>query len=283
MKPQADIESEYRGYIQNIVREMAKEVREGLIPLIKSQKSQYMGDASYLTDAWSDFIGGWFDGFRSRWASLLFRAKVRSDIQRPLSMAEAGTTSRFLKNINKAVGVDVSGMLTREGIDDYMSSAIQENVSLVTSVPDEYIKRIEVAVQSGMRNGLAPTSIAKEIQEATGVTYRRASLIARDQMSKINSDITRKRSDNLGIKYFRWSTSNDERVTGKPSGKYPNASIKCWEIARKDIGFGPGVYTIKDGAKYKGESKLFPGHAHPLCRCKQISLIEGVNWEKPKK
>lgn len=278
--PKKDIEAEYRGYMQRIVREMAEEVKEGLIPLIKQNKTRYMGDGKAF-DGWADDVTVWMDLFRAKWSSFLFRNKVRTDIQRPLSMAESATTSQFLKGINRAVGVDVSGMLSREGIDDYMQSALSENVSLVTNMPEDYIKRIDVAVQGGMRNGLAPTSIARDIQEATGITYRRASLIARDQMAKINSDITRKRSENLGIKYFKWSTSKDERVSGNPSGKYPKAKIKCYMISKADNGLGEGVYTYKDGAKYAGETKLFPGHAHVGCRCSSIPMIDGVNWNKP--
>ena len=91
------------------------------------------------------------------------------------------------------------------------------------------------------------------------------------------------RSQSLGIMYYRWSTSNDRRVSGNPSGAYPYAKIKCYMIAKRDIGYGKGVYTYKDGAEYAGETKLHPGTCHPECRCRRIPLIEGVNFELPSK
>ncbi|AUR82855.1 head morphogenesis domain protein [Vibrio phage 1.029.O._10N.261.55.A7] len=277
IRPADDIEAEYRGYMQSLVKEMASEVKAGLLPIIKKNKP------NYIADGWADDVTSFFDAFRAKWSSILFRQKVRTDIQRPLSMAESNTTAQFLKNVNKAVGVDVSGMLKREGIDNIMTSALQENVTLVTSLPDEYLKRIESIVYSGMQQGRYPTAIAKDLQEATGISWRRAKLIARDQVAKINSAVDSERSQNLGIEYYEWSTSNDRRVSGDPSGKYPKSKIRCYMIARRDIGYGKGIYTYKHGADYAGESNLHPGTAHIGCRCRRIPKIDGVNWEKPKK
>ena len=277
IKPPEDIEAEYRGYMQSIVREMASEVKAGLLPIIKRNKS------NYIKDSWADDVTAFFEAFRAKWTSLLFRNKVRAQVQRPLSMAESSTTAQFLKNVNKAVGVDVTGMLKREGVDAIMTSALQENVSLVTSLPDEYLKRIESIVYSGMQQGRYPTAIAKDLQEATGASWRRAKLIARDQVSKLNSAIDSERSQNLGIEYYRWSTSSDTRVSGNPSGKYPKAKIKCYMISKADNGLGQGVYSYKHGADYAGENNLHPGTAHIGCRCRRVPLIEGVNWENPNK
>lgn len=277
VRPSDQIESEYRSYMQALVKEMANEARVGLLPIIKKNKP------NYVKDSWADDVTSFFDVFRAKWSSFLFRNKVRADIQRPLSMVESNTTAQFLKNVNKAVGVDVSGMLKSEGIEAVMTSALQENVTLVTSLPDEYLKRIESIVYSGMQQGRYPTAIAKDLQEATGVSWRRAKLIARDQVARINSAVDSERSQNLGIEHYRWSTSNDRRVSGDPSGAYPKAKVKCYMIAKADNGLGVGVYTYKHGADYAGENNLHPGSAHIGCRCRRIPLIEGVNWERPKK
>lgn len=281
VRPADDIEAEYRGYMQSLVKQMAKEVRDGLLPIIKRNKPEYIKDAN-VVDGWADDVTAFFDSFRARWSSIFFRNKVRTEIQRPLSMAESNTTAQFLKNINKSVGVDVSAMLRNEGIENIMTSTLQENVTLVTSLPDEYLKRIESIVYSGMQQGRYPTAIAKDLQEATGISYRRAKTIARDQMGKLNSAIDSERSQNLGITHYRWSTSSDLRVSGNPSGRYPKAKVKCYMIAKSDIGFGQGVYTYKHGANYAGEENLHPGTSHINCRCRRIPLIEGVNWENPK-
>lgn len=282
VRPAEDIEAEYRGYMQSLVKQMAEEVRVGLLPIIKRNKPEYIKDAN-VVDGWADDVTAFFDAFRAKWTSIFFRNRVRTDIKRPLSMAESNTTAQFLKNVNKAVGVDVSSMLRSEGIENIMTSTLQENVTLVTSLPDEYLKRIESIVYSGMKEGRYPTAIAKDLQEATGISYRRAKTIARDQMGKLNSAIDSERSQNLGIQYYRWSTSSDLRVSGNPSGKYPNAKIRCYQIAKKDIGYGVGVYTYKHGAEYAGEKNLQPGAAHIGCRCRRIPLIEGVNFELHKK
>lgn len=282
VKPSEQIEAEYRGYMWSFIKEMAEEVRVDLLPVIKQNKQNYITDAN-VVDGWADDVTAFFEAFRAKWTGFLFRNKVRADIRRPLSMAESNTTAQFLKNINKAVGVDVTAMLKSEGIENIMTSALQENLTLVTSIPEEYMKRVESIVYSGMQSGRYPTAIAKDLQEATGISWRRAKVIARDQVSKINSAVDAERSQNLGIEYYRWDTSGDRRVSGDPSGKYPKAKIKCYMIAKRDIGFGVGVYTYKHGAEYAGENNLHPGTSHIMCRCKRIPLLPGVNFELPKK
>lgn len=276
VEPSATAEMEYRRYMQGLIKAMTEDVNERLMPMIKQQKPNYIAD-----DGWASSIADVFTWMRQRWASDMFLTRVRSDIARPLSMAESETTDKFMKSINKSVGVDFQGMISEEGMEDLMISTIQSNVTLVTGMTDDYLKSIEQSVYNGMNQGMYPTAIAKDIQKATGVNYRRAKTIARNEVAKVNTEVSNQRSKNLGVKYFRWSTSSDRRVSGNPSGEYPNAKIKCYQIAKRDIGYGEGVYRLDEGAEYGGETKLYPGTAHINCRCVKISLIEGVNFELP--
>lgn len=198
--------------------------------------------------------------------------------QSTLSMAEADSTAAFVSSVNRAVGVDMSRMMTQAGISDYMDVATAENVGLIKSIKSDYFGKIERSVLNGIREGESVTTIAKRIQSDTGATYKRARFIARDQMASLNSDIVRKRQQQAGIARFRWSTSKDERVAGNPAGKYPGAKIKCYQITRTDIGYGPGVYLVDEGASYAGETGLFPGKAHINCRCDSIPQLEGFDY-----
>ncbi|WP_241971166.1 minor capsid protein [Actinobacillus lignieresii] len=54
--------------------------------------------------------------------------------------------------------------------------------------------------------------MAKEVKELTGVTSKRARLIARDQIGKLNARLTQLRQQQIGVKSYIWRTSLDERV-----------------------------------------------------------------------
>ena len=54
--------------------------------------------------------------------------------------------------------------------------------------------------------------VAKSIRDMGDVTRSRAELIARDQVLKLNAEVTQRRHEAAGITEFVWSTSRDERV-----------------------------------------------------------------------
>lgn len=253
-----------------MVRELAKAVDERLAPILRAE---YTADSSLL-----ERIAAFFT-----WARVLFFSEPMEKQRRrlaasTLSMAEAGTTAAFVQSVNRAVGIDMNRLMSQEGLSEYMQVAAADNVALIKSVGSTYLDSVEQAVMGGIRSGESNTTIAKRVQAATGVTYKRARLIARDQVAKANSDIARFRHEQSGIKRFRWATAKDVRVSGNPAGRYPGAKIKCYMIARQDIGYGPGVYLIDKGAEYAGELGLFPGKAHVNCRCTYIPQIEGFDY-----
>lgn len=249
---------------------MAKAVDENLTPILKAE---YTADSPMV-----DRIIAMLNRLAARFTDTAYANQAHRLAQSTLSMAEAESTAAFVSSVNRAVGIDMSRLVTTEGMQSYLEMAVAENVALIKSLSSDYFSKIEQAILSGMRAGESTTVIARNIQEQTGSAYKRAKLIARDQMSKVNSDVVRRRQQQAGIARFRWSASKDERVSGNPAGKYPNAKVKCYQIARQDIGYGPGVYLIDKGAKYAGETALFPGRAHINCRCTLTPLIEGVDY-----
>lgn len=89
---------------------------------------------------------------------------------------------------------------------------VAQNVQLIKSIPEQYLSRVETLVRQGVVSGLSPKELAKQISEAGGVTLRRANIIARDQTSKANAQLSEYRMNDLGINRYIWTTSHDERV-----------------------------------------------------------------------
>lgn len=278
VRPSQDAESFYRGQLRALVRNMSQQLYAVLRPELTRLKPQYIGDSLVTLDGWTDDILSVIRRVSSIFATNLFDQQARRVAAGTISRAEADNAEDFRKSVNRAVGVDFSLITKPKGMVDYLEASTAENVNLIKSIPQEYFQRVETIVLGGMKSGLAPTAIAKQIQEQTGISARRAMLIARDQVSQLNSDLTRQRQTAAGIEFYRVETANDQRVSGDPNGKYPNAKISCYGIAKQDIGYGPGVYKVSEGATWRGVTNLHPGKHHPLCRCVGISLIPGVNY-----
>lgn len=278
VRPSQGAERFYRSELNALVRNMSQQLYAVLRPELSRLKPQYTGDSLVTLDGWTDDILAVIRRVSSIFATNLFDQQARRVAAGTISRAEADNAEDFRKSVNRAVGVDFSLITKPKGMVDYLEASTAENVNLIKSIPQEYFQRVETIVLGGMKSGLAPTAIAKQIQEQTGVSARRAKLIARDQVSQLNSDLTRQRQTAAGIEFYRVETANDQRVSGDPSGKYPNAKISCYGIAKQDIGYGPGVYKVSEGATWRGVTNLHPGKHHPLCRCVGISLIPGVNY-----
>ena len=276
--PSKAAESYYRGQLRALVRAMTSELVASLEPELKRLKPDYIADSIVTLDGWTDQILAAIRRVSSRFTSSLFDAQIARVAASTVRRAEADNAEHFRDSVNKAVGIDFQLITKPKGMTDYLEASTAENVNLIKSIPRDYFEKVETLVLGGMKDGLVPSVIAKQIQEETGVTARRAKLIARDQVSKLNSDLTRQRQAAAGIELYKSVDAGDVRVTGNPAGKYPNAKISCWGIARQDIGFGPGIYKIADGATWKGATGLHPGRHHILCRCVAIAQIPGVNY-----
>lgn len=249
---------------------MARAVDEALIPALRRN---YVAD-SHLTDVVKAAIRQAADDF----FSVAFGAATERLARRVVSRAESESSAAFVGQINRAIGIDITGIMVNGGLVDYFDASVEQNVALIKSLSSDYFDNIQREVMDGILRGDSLTTITRNLQQTTGATYDRARLISRDQTSKIRSDITARRQQQAGIDRFQWLTSQDIRVSGNPAGKYPKAKVKCFHIARQDVGYGAGVYLWSRGASYGGESGLFPGRAHICCRCDAIPLIQGVDY-----
>ena len=165
------------------------------------------------------------------------------------------------KAINQAIGVNVA--LPGTDMSANVDAWAEENTALITNLTQSYLSKVTTTVNSGFRDGLSWRDISKNIQAETGVTKRRADLIARDQVATMNMQVTKQRAADLDIKQFVWRTMEDQRVRGNPSGRYPKANPSHYARNGK-------TYNWSDGA---GARDTFPGQAIN-CRCYAANVIE---------
>ena len=254
----------FRAQLESLVRKLAKEIEAEVLPIVEQEEAEYqVGDAVPTFDAWADRIIAALRKVAKQFVGESLEEQYERLAKRTVSMAEAESTSAFVKSVNEAVGVDVSKMLNEEDMAEYVQAAAHQNAQLIKSVPEQHLQRVEEAVLGGVRGGDRPEKIARQIREATGITARRAQEIARDQTAKIHGEVTERRQKQAGVKYFRWVTSKDERVGDDHR-----------RAARRDVGFGPGVYRWDDPPP-----EGVPGNANrPNCRCTATPVFE---WELP--
>jgi len=148
----------------------------------------YAEEPNYTADAWPETIQAILDRLLAQYSGPLFEAYARR-----LAVEFVNSALAFTDRQNKrSFGIEVfNGSSTK--LNNYMQAAITQNVNLIKSIPARYLEDVGSTVQTGMRNGVLPKFIARELEGKHGVASRRAKFIARDQSAKVNGEISKQR------------------------------------------------------------------------------------------
>jgi SPP1 gp7 family putative phage head morphogenesis protein len=175
-----------------------------------------------------------------------------------------GTVDEALaENIRRAIGIDISSYIGSDSaptpedlrkIRAAMADAVEANVALIKSIPEQFLDEVRQAVEKAFVGGERFESLAKRIAHIGDVTENRAKLIARDQISKITASLNEARQVSVGIKRYTWSGALDKRE--RPSHRALEGSEHAWASP-----------PLVDG------EHVHPGEAIN-CRCAAIPVID---------
>lgn len=148
----------------------------------------------------------------------------------------------------------------------------RENYELIKGLGEEYIKKINHIIIKGVQEGTTMEGISMEISKVSEqLTGYRSRLIARDQIGKLNSLISKSQMTSIGIETYYWITAMDERVRGDPAGIYKRAVPSHYDMSDLLMSWdNPTVYSDDLGKTWKKKTdRMEPLHAGMaiLCRC----------------
>ncbi len=115
--------------------------------------------------------------------------------------------------LRRAYGVEV--FKVEPGLARVLRPWEAENVSLIKSIPEQYLSNLHGRVVAAVRKGTSLRDMAAQIRETYDLPRKRAELIARDQIGKLNGDLIEYRQTNIGIKEYTWRGVLDEREREK--------------------------------------------------------------------
>lgn len=172
-----------------------------LIAALRLNLGRGKPDTMRLTEAFADDIGNW------------------NDIE-------------WRKTLKAVLGVDI--IQAEPWLRPELAGWAKENASLITSLEGEAVADVERWTLRGLRSGQRHEQIRDKILERFEVSESRAALIARDQVSKINGELTQRRQTALGVTEYVWRTSGDERV--RESHREKNGKTFKWSEPPADTG-----------------------------------------------
>lgn len=254
VKSQKGIEKQYQKQLNKLGKILIASVRTEVLTFLKVQQS------SYVIDGFGDQLGVIFRRLNSTFTGNATVSFAETTAAQMVQKAGAANKNKFDRTVFRAIGIDLGSVIVSEGLEDFMALSINKNVSLIKSLPEEYLKQVETIVNNGLVSGARYSTIEKEIISKTGANSKlanRIKTIARNEVSTINSQLTLRRSKSLGITEGIYKSSQDERV------RTCHAELD-------------GVrYELKKGAWSKSCQKFIqPGITDINCRCTYSPIIE---------
>jgi uncharacterized protein with gpF-like domain len=252
-RPNSGIELEYRERLQRLVAEMASSVLYWTKASYR-QNEPVMVKLAMDRKTAAERISEAFAKLSKRWQRKFDEAAPR--LARWFATAASKRSDITLQRILRDGGFSVRFTMT-PAARDIIDAAVAENVSLIRSIPQEYLTQVEGAVMRSVRQGRDLGPLAKELRSQYGVTKRRAALIARDQNNKATADMTRARQVEKGYKAI-WRHSH--------AGKVPR---------RTHVANDGKTYDPVKGWYDPDEKKLIWPGTLINCRCFSQTIIPG--------
>ncbi|GMO33836.1 MAG: hypothetical protein Ta2B_14280 [Termitinemataceae bacterium] len=156
---------------------------------------------------------------------------------------------------------------------DAKSAWVNRNYAQIQSNIKSYIGQIEASTEQAVTNGWSIGQLSKKIMSYDDqLSHSKANFIARDQIGKLNGDISHRRMEAAGFSMYIWDTSNDERV--RPSHQPLEGQLCRWDDG--------SVYS-DDGGKHWKDRPADWFHGHPgedyQCRCTPMVYFDELIGE----
>lgn len=224
-------EKEYDKVLYSLVNELKKRIKEYIIPELPSMIKEV--NTKNPNDRNDDFL----DRLRHLINFVYVGLKGKIEETKIFASAIGVQVSRFNKQqfekLNHAVfGIDI--FVDEPWLQDQLKLFSSQNSQLIQSLPEEELERVAGDIERGLQQGLRFTEISKTLQKSFGITHRRATLIARDQTTKLNASLTRLRQQEVGVEEYIWQTSGDERV--RPTHRANDGKKFRWDSPPKATG-----------------------------------------------
>lgn len=198
---------------------------------------------------------------------------VMSTVERMVTGLNTGNYSTWRKAAKEATkGNMLYRALLEEmqtGISSSIKNQIMENANLIRTLPTDTAQKVVQNITEEAYKGKRASEIARIIQEETSKHSRAsARLIARTEVSKATTALTKARSEDLGLKWYVWRTALDgDRV--RKSHRNMEGVLVAWS--------NPPAPEELVGEKSAGHY-----HAGNIynCRCYPEPLIsvDDVSW-----
>lgn len=185
----------------------------------KASERRYYSDLKKIAKAVSAIIISHTDEWKFDTAAMVLLSKYSEQLT-PWAIRTAtkmlkdtnGQSDRFFTAQMKSIGKEYSRQLAESKAGQSATQLLNEQVSLIKSIPIEAGLRTQNLSQQAASGGRRVDEVAAEIARTEEVTESRAMLIARTETSKATATFNQARAESVGSSGYIWRTAEDGDV-----------------------------------------------------------------------
>lgn len=228
------LEIQYRKQVRESAEFLTSLIEKHLMPAIPALLREA---GTERVDAYTDTLDSIINTIRGEYGERYSEDQIRF-----LASEHANRVSNFHRNrltriLSNSIGVDI--FMTEPYLQTELRSFVQENVDLITSIPEDQFSAVRLMVKRGVRSGQTIKDTEKQILREWGDVLKdkpknRAELIARDQNGKLFGQLNHLRQTELGIQKYIWRDVDDARV--RPNHAAKDGKEFFWNKPPSDTG-----------------------------------------------
>lgn len=202
------MELQYRRELYALIDGMDKDFRT-ILKIYRSKQNQIVMDEQMLSTDIQDKINKLGNRWRTKFNDYA-KKNAQKRVEKTLKQSDSQLTTVL------AAYFTINGLLEifktkTQSLMQVMKVNVAENVSLIESIPEQYIKRIQTMVTNTINSSATWTDLRCEVIKTKDITLNRAKLIARDQTNKVFNAVTLRRFEQLGITRVKWKHSHADK------------------------------------------------------------------------
>jgi uncharacterized protein with gpF-like domain len=231
----AGVQAFYYDALKQLITAMHDEVQRGIFATYGTiENPEIAKDAANPSVLIKRALVKWGDRWVSRFDGLAVelakqfanKSFTMTQMQMRAALKDAGFTVKFTPTPASAAAYQ---------------AVIAEQVNLIKSIPQEYLKDVQSKVWTSVMRGADMHALGTELRKTYGVSVERAATIARDQNQKAKAIIERARRQELGITHAIWQHSAGGKV---PRKTHVAMSGKAYRIAQGMYDSAVGQYVM---------------------------------------
>lgn len=203
-------------YPLQVQREYQKWLDQYVDQIIASVKANLDGILDIRFDDVRDIppSDGWYESLRRALLEIIAgTALVDSELEELVTglfgQVNVFNRGQFHQMLRRSYGVDI--FTTESNLAELMAVWEAENIRLIRSIPTEYVNQLQGRIVAAVQEGKSGVQLRTVIEETFDLPRNRAHLIARDQIEKLNGQLTQARQESIGVTEYRWRGVLDQR------------------------------------------------------------------------